>query len=298
MSNEEGSYEMEVEPMMESDPGMMPQAEPERSQGDSRSWWIVAGVAAAALAVLTCCLLIVAAYFVGRSTGGDSQPVAPPAPTYMPESTPTAVPPPEATATATEAPQPTETIGQAPEPVINYPAEAQVGQEVTFDGRQSRPGTSPIASYDWDFGDGSRGRGAVVTHIYGSPGSYGVTLTVGGEDGLINTGGPVQVNIRPADTPEPTPEPEPTPIPPVIDAFSVTPEAIAVGECVTVSWSAGGATSWVNIVRDGDFIWEDAPLNGSLEDCPTEAGTHEYRIVAYNPEDDRVRERREVTVTE
>ncbi len=33
------------------------------------------------------------------------------------------------------------------------------------------------ADYSWDFGDGSTGRGAIVSHTYGTGGNYTVTLT-------------------------------------------------------------------------------------------------------------------------
>ena len=107
-------------------------------------------------------------------------------------------------------------------------------------------------------------------------------------------------------TPEPTAPPpptdtavpEPTVLPPVISSFRVTPKEVSVGGCFAVSWSAGGGTSWVNIVRDDDFIWENAPLDGATQDCPDKAGEYLYKIVAYNPVDDRVREEATVTVKE
>jgi hypothetical protein len=300
MSSEESGYEMEEEAIAaEGEPyAYETEAEPEPQKRDNRMPWIVGGLAAAALIVVICCCLLVAAYFVGQSVGGGAQPAPPPtevqpqqpAPTTPAEATPTT----PAEATPTTPAEATPTSGQAPQAVINYPAEGTAGEEVTFDGSQSQPGSSPIASYDWDFGDGNRGSGAIVTHIYNTSGVYGVTLTVTGQDGLSNTGGPVQITIQP----EATVEPEPTPLPPVIDDFEVTPEEVKVGECVDVSWSASGATSWVNIVRNDDFLWENAPLSGSVQDCPDEAGEYRYRMVAYNPEDDRVREEVTVTATE
>ena len=35
-----------------------------------------------------------------------------------------------------------------------------------------------IAAYSWNFGDGSSGNGAAVTHVYSADGSYNVSLTV------------------------------------------------------------------------------------------------------------------------
>lgn len=110
-------------------------------------------------------------------------------------------------------PDATTTTGQPPEPVITHPAYGLVGEEVTFDGSESRPGSSPIASYKWDFGDGNSGDGATVTHIYDRPGTFQVTLLVTGEDGLSSVGGPVEITITEAETPTPEPTPTGTPEP-------------------------------------------------------------------------------------
>ena len=56
----------------------------------------------------------------------------------------------------------------------------------TLTGSASTPGTSPldgttlveIASYEWDFGDGSTGVGAVVEHEYLASGTFAAVLTV------------------------------------------------------------------------------------------------------------------------
>jgi PKD repeat protein len=59
------------------------------------------------------------------------------------------------------------------------------GLPVAFDGTESTdpPGGS-IATYAWDFGDGSEGSGATPSHTYAAVGSYTATLTVMGTDGL------------------------------------------------------------------------------------------------------------------
>ena len=54
------------------------------------------------------------------------------------------------------------------------PGSPLVGEEVVFTGVAS--GTAPI-EFDWDFGDGTAGDGAVVTHTYALGGAYTVVLT-------------------------------------------------------------------------------------------------------------------------
>jgi hypothetical protein len=84
--------------------------------------------------------------------------------------------------TPTPTPSPTSESSQPPRAVIIGPNNAQVNQSVTFDGRSSEPGSSNIVIYTWDFGDGNRGNGAVVNHIYNTPANYLVTLTVTDEN--------------------------------------------------------------------------------------------------------------------
>ncbi|MGC8874153.1 MAG: PKD domain-containing protein, partial [Chloroflexia bacterium] len=54
------------------------------------------------------------------------------------------------------------------------PITPTVGQVVTFTG--SAAGSQPI-TFEWAFGDGETGTGAVVTHIYGAAGTYTVAMT-------------------------------------------------------------------------------------------------------------------------
>jgi PKD repeat protein len=42
-------------------------------------------------------------------------------------------------------------------------------------------GVPPTAICDWDFGDGTTGKGSLVAHTYWSPGRYTITLRVGGQ---------------------------------------------------------------------------------------------------------------------
>jgi hypothetical protein len=66
---------------------------------------------------------------------------------------------------------------------------------------------------------------------------------------------------------------------------------------VTLAWKAGGGTSWINIFRGERMVWENAPLTGSVQDCPDATGTHQYRLIAYNPQDKRTHQDQFVTVT-
>lgn len=77
------------------------------------------------------------------------------------------------------------------------------GAEMTFDGRNSRPGSAadPIREYRWDFGDGSdEVRGANLTqpsHTYDRNGAYVATLTVCDEDNCATS--EVRVEVRDVD---------------------------------------------------------------------------------------------------
>jgi PKD repeat protein len=134
-------------------------------------------------------------------------PVAP-----VPTNTPVA---PEPTATPEE-PAPTDTPeapAQPPAAVINGPAQAEVDEQLTFDGSGSQPGSGgPIVRYAWDFGDGNSADGPAVNHTYTTPGSYTVRLAVVDEQGESGvTESPVEISGASIEPPieETTPTPEP-----------------------------------------------------------------------------------------
>ena len=64
-------------------------------------------------------------------------------------------------------------------PVANAGASRTVDQGVSFvlDGSASTDNLG-IATYAWDFGDGTMGNGVSVSHAYPTPGAYTATLTV------------------------------------------------------------------------------------------------------------------------
>jgi PKD repeat protein len=67
------------------------------------------------------------------------------------------------------------------------PPPAYLNETFRFDASFSADADGAIMSYSWDFGDGQKGAGVVVTHNYSSPGNYTVRLTVVDEEGANST---------------------------------------------------------------------------------------------------------------
>lgn len=113
---------------------------------------------------------------------------------------------------------------ESPIAEFSAPGQAVVGDVVTFDGSTST-GQVPLISWNWDFGDGVKGTGSVVTHVYKQPGSFIVTLVV--TDQRNSKGSKAQniTIISPVEpTPEPTPEPTQGPTPTSPPDATPTPE--------------------------------------------------------------------------
>jgi heat shock protein HslJ len=125
-----------------------------------------------------------------------------------------------------------------------------------------------------------------------STGTHVYTLQATGPGGTDTQQTSVNVQAQPTpETPEPvvptdTPTPPPTPVPdpPDIQNFTVAPTSIEQGQCVTISWSAGGGTTRLTLSRDAGVIWEGPELNNSIPDCELPAGPAivQYTLVAYN----------------
>ena len=76
------------------------------------------------------------------------------------------------------------------------PTAVGVNQDVFFNASESRPAAGrTIARYDWNFGDGTTGSGAIVTHRYSSPGSFRVVLTVTDDVGVAAQSPPATVTV-------------------------------------------------------------------------------------------------------
>ncbi|MGY2130537.1 PKD domain-containing protein [Blastococcus sp. SYSU DS0617] len=76
---------------------------------------------------------------------------------------------------------------------------------VSVDASASKDADGTIASYAWDFGDGSTGAGVTATHPYAAAGTYTVRLTVTDDDGATGT---TQRSVTVTAAEEPPVEPE------------------------------------------------------------------------------------------
>jgi PKD repeat protein len=93
-------------------------------------------------------------------------------------------------------------------PVARFTADPTYGTvpvDVAFDGAGSTDADGSIASYEWDFGDGTSGNGQAVVHTYSLPGDYNVRLTVADNDGSRSS---AEISIE-VEAIVPTPPPPP-----------------------------------------------------------------------------------------
>ena len=71
--------------------------------------------------------------------------------------------------------------------------------------------------------------------------------------------------------------------PPDIRFFDVEPDdRIVLGQCVDISWDVRNVND-VDITRNGDSVWRNAPDQGNTRDCPPGVGRFEYRLDAAGP---------------
>lgn len=89
--------------------------------------------------------------------------------------------------------EPTEAAGCVarigPTPSFTAPASGQTGNAVSFNASGSYDISAPIATYEWNYGDGSpidTTSGAQAKHTYLKPGTYQVSLTVSDTSGSAN----------------------------------------------------------------------------------------------------------------
>jgi DNA/RNA endonuclease G (NUC1) len=82
---------------------------------------------------------------------------------------------------------PAESNTQPPLAALSGPAGLDEGDAGTFSAAASVDPNGSIASFAWNFGDGSSASGESATHVYAQDGVYLVTVTVTDTDGLTST---------------------------------------------------------------------------------------------------------------
>src|SRR5690606_12465303 len=116
---------------------------------------------------------------------------------------------------------------------------------ISFDGSASNAIDGPIASYLWDFGDGTTSTDAVTTHDY-EPGYYAATLTVTDQVGDSHTATQL-IRVGPA-------------VPPVAVA---TADPTSGDRPLTVEFdSAGSTASQGGLTYSWDFGDGSDPVTG------------------------------------
>lgn len=70
----------------------------------------------------------------------------------------------------------------SPQAVISAPVQAEVNQEVIFDGSDSSDKQGEKLSYFWEFGDGETYSDKIAKHSFGKSGKYEIKLTVSSND--------------------------------------------------------------------------------------------------------------------
>lgn len=78
-----------------------------------------------------------------------------------------------------------------------FPASAEAGALVSFDGGNSTTTGKGIDRYDWSFGDGATGKGRRVGHYFSAADTYTVSLTVRDQDGTRSAPYRSKITISP-----------------------------------------------------------------------------------------------------
>ena len=146
-------------------------------------------------------------------------------------------------------------VNDPPEAVFGYtPASPTVKDEVRFDGSKSQDSDGEIVTWEWNFGDGARKSGQVVTHSYESSGDYEIALTVGDNAGATDTNTKT-ISITPLVPPEATFEINPD-SPTTQDTISFVDHSEDLdGEVVSWEWSFGDGENAVG--KEASHSYDD-----------------------------------------
>ena len=185
------------------------------------------------------------------------------------------------------APTPTPMPTQTPAPGITFYADStniRQGESATF----YRSAQDAKAVYFYAKGENWQDNAVAAT---GSQTVYPLQTTTYNLRVVNNDG---SVSLR-----EITVNVEPVAGAPQISYYSVSPSGqIAVGQCVDIAWKVDGDVSKVAIFRNKEAIWDDAPVEGTTQDCPSAAGSYDYAVGAIGMSGQVVYDVRSVDVVE
>jgi len=144
-------------------------------------------------------------------------------------------------------------VTKPPEAIFSLrPTEGIAPLTVVCDGSLSFSENGRIAEYIWDFGDGTKSFGPIVSHTYTRGGTYRVTLTVYDDRGLKSTR-EAQVTVR-----FPLPEPAFSFAPPLpgtyeVIIFDASASTSPNGKIVRYMWAFGDGTSAEGMVVEKTY---------------------------------------------
>jgi PKD repeat protein len=147
-------------------------------------------------------------------------------------------------------------------PIANFsysPTNPPVGAWGQFDASSSSDSDGTIASYVWNFGDGSTDSGIGVWHRFNSPGTYIVTLTVTDNDGASDTMTQA-VQVGTSNQP-PNAAFSATPTNPMVNAwvqFDATAAADTDGTIASYVWNFGDGSTGT-----GSLVWHQFTSSGT-----------------------------------
>ena len=145
-------------------------------------------------------------------------------------------------------------------PVAAISSSSTVGEApltVNFDGSGSSTTQKPMASYYWDFGDGTTATGPVVNHNYTIPNNYNATLTVTDNVGLTDSAStPVMIN-PPAEENQPPVSSftlsSSSGVAPLMVTFDGAASDDPDGSISTYHWTLGDGTPYTGVSGECEF---------------------------------------------
>jgi PKD repeat protein len=137
---------------------------------------------------------------------------------------------------------------------------------VIFDASTSQAGAgaTQIVDYSWTFGDGTTGSGRSVTHTFGDPGGFNVTLTVTNDRGLSSSTSQV-IAVGAGSVPTP--------------AFTFSPSAPGINQTVFFNASTSTPGTGHSIVSYGWTFGDGGTASGvSVSHAFTAAGSYSVQL--------------------